>query len=112
MNERILIGAFGAMRTNDEATQGYYLVKWITETYTVQKNTVMIGVKPQQSDFTGEIICDAVFWNPVPNAIDWYTSMSKRERLVVIRLKQVLIIGLTMKMISDNYMLSNKYDMK
>ena len=27
MNEIILIGTFGAMRTNDEATQGYYLVK-------------------------------------------------------------------------------------
>ena len=26
MNERILIGAFGAMRTNDEVTQGYYSV--------------------------------------------------------------------------------------
>jgi len=31
MNERTLIGNFGAMRTNDEATQGYYLVKWIME---------------------------------------------------------------------------------
>ena len=27
MNERILIGTFGTMRTDDEATQGYYLVK-------------------------------------------------------------------------------------
>ena len=27
MNERIMIRTFGAMRTNDEATQGYYLVK-------------------------------------------------------------------------------------
>ena len=27
MNEKLLIGTFGAMRTNDEATQGYYLVK-------------------------------------------------------------------------------------
>ena len=26
MNERILIGTFGAMRTNDEVTQGYYSV--------------------------------------------------------------------------------------
>ena len=26
MNERILIGTFGAMRTDDEATQGYYLL--------------------------------------------------------------------------------------
>ena len=31
MNERTLIGNFGAMRTDDEATQGYYLVKWIME---------------------------------------------------------------------------------
>ena len=45
-NERILIGTFGAMRTNDEATLGYYLVKWITEPYTIQENTVMKGVEP------------------------------------------------------------------
>ena len=29
MNERTLIEIFGAMRTNDEDTQGYYLVEWI-----------------------------------------------------------------------------------
>ena len=104
MNERILIGTFGAMRINDEAAQGYYLVKWITEPHTVQDDTVMMGVKPQQYDFSGEIICDALFWNPVPNAIDWYTPMKKREGMVMIRLKQVLITGVTMKMISDNNM--------
>ena len=46
INERILIGTFGAMRTNDEATHGYYLVKWIIEPYIVQGNTVTNGVKP------------------------------------------------------------------
>ena len=67
MDQKILIGTFGAMRTNDEATQEFYLVKRITEPYTVQKNTVMKRVEPQQSTFVGEIIYDAVFWNPVPN---------------------------------------------
>ena len=57
-------------------------------------------------------MCDAVFWNPVPNAIDWYTPMSKREGLVMIRLKQVLITGVTMKMISDKNMLPNKCNKK
>ena len=61
INERILIGTFGAMRTNDKATQGYYLVKWITEQYIVQEDLVMKGVEPQQYSFVGEIICDAVF---------------------------------------------------
>ena len=51
MNERILIGTFGATRTNDEATQEHYLVKWITELYTVQENTVMKGVETHQSTF-------------------------------------------------------------
>ena len=70
MNERIMIRTFGAMRTNDEATQGYYLVKWIMEPYTVQKDMVMKGVELHQSTFAGEIICDIVFWNPVPNTTD------------------------------------------
>jgi len=112
MNERILIVTFGTMRTDDETTQGYNLVKWIMESYTVQEDTVLMGVEPQPSAFTGEIICDAVFWNPVPNAIDWYTPMFKREGLVIIRLKQVLITGMTMKMISDNNMLPNKCNKK
>ena len=43
MNERILIGTFGAMRTDDEATQGYYLVKWITEPYIIQEDILMKG---------------------------------------------------------------------
>ena len=100
------------MRTNDEATQGYYLVKWITDPYIVQEDTIMLGVEPQQSAFAGEIICDAVFWNQVPNAIDWYPPMCKREGLIMIRLKQVLITGVTMKMISDNNMLPNKCNKK
>ena len=35
INERILIGHFGAMKTNNEATQRYYLVEWLSEPYTV-----------------------------------------------------------------------------
>ena len=47
MNERILEGTFGAIRTDEEVTQGYYLVKWITEPYIVQEDILMKGVEPQ-----------------------------------------------------------------
>ena len=83
-------------------------MKWITEPYTVQEDTVMKGVEPQQSAFTGEIICDTVFWNQVSNDIEWYTLMCKMKGLVMIRLKQILTTGVTMKMINDNNMLQNK----
>ena len=43
INEIVLIRNFSAMRTNDEATQRCDLVKWITEPYTVQEDTVMLG---------------------------------------------------------------------
>ena len=46
MNERVLIGTFGAMRMDDEATQGCYLVKLITEPYTIQEDILMKGVEP------------------------------------------------------------------
>ena len=87
MNDRILIGTFGAMRTDDEATQGYYLVKLITEPYTVQEGIIMKGVEPQHTAFAGERICDVLFWDPVPGAVDWYTPMKKRDGLVMIKLK-------------------------
>ena len=112
MDERIRIGTFGTMITNNEATQGYYLVKWITEPYTVHENTVMKGVEPQHTTFSREIICDAMFWNPVPNVTDWYTPISKEEGLVMIRLKDMLITGVTMKKISDKNMILNECNKK
>ena len=72
----------------------------------------MMGTEPQQSAFAREIVCGTVFWNPVSNAINWYTPMCKRDGLVMIRLKQVLITGVTMKMISENNMLPNKCNKK
>ena len=78
----------------------------------MQEDTIMMGMEPQRSAFAREIMCDAVFWNLVPNAIDWYTTMCKSERLVMIRLKEVLITGVTMKMIRENNMLPNKCNRK
>ena len=54
MNERIFIGTFGAMRTNDESTRGYCIVKWVSEPCTVPKNTIMKGVETPQTTFTEE----------------------------------------------------------
>ena len=87
MSERILIAIFGTIRANDEATQGYYVVELLIKPYTVQENIVMKGVDPSHTFFAGEIICDAVFFDPVHNAIDWYIPMIKNDCFVMIRLK-------------------------
>ena len=50
----------------------------------------MNGVEPPQTTSVGELICDAVFRNPVLNTIDWYISMDKVYVFLMIRLKQFL----------------------
>ena len=47
----------------------------------------MKGVGLPQTSFSWEIIYDALFWKPVPNAIDWFTPMIEMYGFVVIRLK-------------------------
>ena len=86
--------------------------KWITKPYTVQEDILMKRIDPQQTYFTWEIICDALFWNPVPGAVDWYTPMNKREELVIIRLKQVLMTGVKMMKITEDNMLPSKCNKK
>ena len=112
MNKRILIGTFGATRTDDEAMEGYYLVKWITEPYIVQQDIIMKGVEPQQTAFAREIIFDALLQNPVPGVVDWYIPMNKRKVLVMIRLKQVLMTGVKMMKITEDNMLPSKCNKK
>ena len=45
MNERILIGTFGSIRSDNEATRGYCLAMWLSESYTVKENTIMKVMK-------------------------------------------------------------------
>ena len=87
MNEWILIWKLGTMGANNEATQGYYLVEWMSESYTVHKNAVINRVDPTHTAFPGEIIYYTMFWNPALNATDWYISIIKKFGFVIIRLK-------------------------
>ena len=48
----------------------------------------------------------------MPGAVDWYTPMKKNEGLVMIRLKQVLMTGVTMMKITKENMLPNKCNKK
>ena len=51
---------------------------------------------PAITAYTGEIVCDVVFLNPVYNANYWYTLMKTGVGDVTVRLKQVLLPNTTM----------------
>ncbi len=59
---------------------GYYLVKWLSEPYTLQVDTEgmarLIG--------TGKMVADALYFNRVPRAPYWYT-LSGENTIVEVR---------------------------
>ncbi len=60
----------GAISTADEAMMGYYVVKWLSNPYTLQEETKgmsgMIGV--------GMMVVDVLYFNQVERARHWYTQ--------------------------------------
>ena len=70
MSLMIREGEVGAIGTADEATMGYYVVKWLSEPYTLQEETEgmsgMIGV--------GTMVADMLYFNQVERARHWYTQ--------------------------------------
>ena len=46
MNEKILSTMYGAIRTNDESADGYYVLQWTTESYILHEDNEMLGYLP------------------------------------------------------------------
>lgn len=85
------------------------LIVWL-EFRSLLKDQIL--VEPQQTTFTEISIYNALFWNPVPNIIDWYTPMDRLNDYAMIRFKQVLQTGLKMIMIDEENKLPNKRNKK
>jgi hypothetical protein len=57
-------GHVGAVGMTDKAAMGYYLVKWLSEPYTLQEDTEeMSGMIP-----TGFMVVDGLYFNRVQQA--------------------------------------------
>lgn len=63
---------FGAIETADpEATDGYYLIKWIGDPYTLQEDTYVEGYKKGKLP-AGSTVCRGVYFFEVAGARKWY----------------------------------------
>ena len=49
------------MRTDDPATDGYYIVEWSSNVYIARDDIVMKGCNPPEYSYAGEIVCEAKF---------------------------------------------------
>ena len=86
-------GEVGAVGTTDPAMMGYYMVKWLSEPYTLQEETVgmasLIG--------TGKMVAKAVYLNRVQCAPYWYMLSGEHT---IVEVRHVLRTGLHLQPIS------------
>ena len=68
MSVKILSTMYGTLRTDDESTDGCYIIQWT--------NKLMKCFAFPIIAHTGEIDCDAVFLNHVPNTKYWVVYSS------------------------------------
>ena len=96
ISEKIITTMYGEMRTDDDNTDGYYVLQWTSEPYTLQEDKEMEVYTPPMTAYASEIVCDVVFFNPVPFAKYWYTLMKTGVGDVTVRLKLVFLHIITM----------------
>jgi hypothetical protein len=92
MAETISLGGFGAVMTEDESTNGYYVVKWTATPYTYQEDSEGIAA-------AGDLVCHAVYLNPVGRARLWYTES---DVVVIVRLQHAVVGNLELQTESKN----------
>jgi hypothetical protein len=93
-------GMVGAVGTTDKAVMGYYLVKWLSEPFTLQEDTRgMFGMIP-----AGATVVDALYFNRVQHAPLWYRLAGN---MIIMEVKYVLQTDLQLQPISATNALPN-----
>jgi hypothetical protein len=94
MSLMIREGELGAIGTADEATMGYYVVKWLSEPYTLQEETEGMSGMIRM----GMMVVDALYFNQVGRAPHWYTQSGETT---VAEVRYVLLTSLQLQPISE-----------
>jgi hypothetical protein len=107
--EQIKVGQIGSFLTNDADSDGYYVVEWTSEPYTLQEAVTLEAYDPPLHLEKGELVSDGQYLNKVLGAKQWYTPPSKPLPTTV-RLQQVLNPVLYMVGISQQNKLPSNCD--
>jgi hypothetical protein len=88
-------GEMGAIGMADKAVLGYYVVKWLSNPYTLQEETVE-GMSGMIS--TGTMVADVLYFNWVERTTHWYTQSNMTT---VAEVRYVLLTGFQLQPISE-----------
>ena len=109
MAEKIRKKNIGAMATTDDDADGYYIIEFTSEAYTLQHDIELDEYTPAVHIAAGELVCEALYRNKVQRARGWYTKPSTPLKTIV-RVQQVVAANLHLEPISATNKLPNTCD--
>jgi len=83
----IKVGNIGAFSTEDPTYEGFYLVKWTSESFPAEEDTLLHDFDPPMHIKKGDLLVTAKYLDKVPRAANWWCPI---EQTVTVRVQQVL----------------------
>jgi hypothetical protein len=106
-SELVENGNYGAFSTDDPDADGYYIVQWTGDPFTLQDDLLL-----ESTDCIplGEIVCEAIFFSKIPRANRWYIpekNLNGDSLFTTVRMKQVVAPNLLLEGLSNQNRLPN-----
>ena len=72
-------GMYGAINTDDTTTNGFYVIQFLSEAYTLQNNTTIDG----QVISAGELFVKAQYLCSMQENINWYWKQQPLQQTII-----------------------------
>ena len=79
-------GMYGAINTDDTTTNGFYVIQFLSEAYTLQNNTTIDG----QVISAGELVVKAQYLCSMQENTNWYWKQQPLQQTIIVPTRTIL----------------------
>ena len=77
---------YGAINTYDTTTNGFYVIQFLSEAYTLQNKTNIYG----QVISAGELVVKAQYLCSIPENTNWYCKQQPLQQTIIVPTRTIL----------------------
>ena len=97
MSSLVKAGHYGAMNCNDPQVGNYYIIKFLSDPYTLQNEITVDG----QILKDGELVADACYLTQIRQGSNWYVEAEEEQQLVTVSMRTVVHPQLNTEVVKD-----------
>ena len=82
----VQLGMYGAINTYDTTADGLYVIKFLSDAYTLQNNTTIDG----QDISTGKLVVKAQYLCSIQNNTNWYWKHQPLQLTIIVQTRTII----------------------